>query len=216
MQAIFLGTFNPPHKGHKDAIESFIDYFCKYPNKDKYDVIHIIPCWQNPNKSKSTDYWDRYQMCKLEFANMNIQNYKFHISIDVIEATLKPTYTYELIDYLKANKDRIIDSDFWWIITEETIEELIDNKWKESERLLKENKFIVLYPEERGYVSFKVNDYFEEIDKWPGDYMYIPLVSSTDIHSTQLREMIKNNEDVFPYINLGTQTYIKTHNLYKE
>ena len=214
MKAIFLGTFNPPHKGHKDVIESVINYFSKYPMKDQFDTIHIIPCWQNPNKSKSIEYWDRYKMCKLEFANMNIQNNKFDIFFENIEEKLKPEYTYELIRYFHSNSDEYIKDDFWWIITEETLFEIIDGKWKESERLLKENKFIVLYPEERGYAAIKINDYFEEIDKWPGDYMYVPLVSVCDIHSTQLREMIKNKENVDKYINLGVQIYIKENKLY--
>ena len=35
-----------------------------------------------------------------------------------------------------------------------------------------------------------------------------------NMHSTKLREMIKNNESVYPYINLDTELYIKHHSLY--
>lgn len=208
-RAIFLGSFNPPHQGHVNCIKSVIESdIIKQLNIDK---IHVIPCWQNPNKSKSIDFYDRYKMCKYEFASLSD-----NCLVDDIEATLKPTYTYELIDYLKENKDKIIGSDFWWIVTEETILELIDKKWKNSERLLKENKFIVLYPDERHYVSFKVNDYFEEIDKWPGDYQYIPLISPMGVlHSTQIRENFWINTKYDYYITKDTKEYIIVHNLYK-
>lgn len=198
-RAIFLGTFNPPHKGHCDVLQSVIEAL---PELEK---IYVIPCWQNPNKDKSTPYDDRYEMCKRQFNGLSNK-----ITIDSIEKWLKPTYTYQLIDYIREVTD-----DFWWIVTEETIEELIDKKWKKSEQLLKENNFIVLYPEERHYVSFKVNDYFEDIDKWPGDYQYIPLISSTGIHSTQIREMIKEGNDVSEYINEQTEDYINKNKIFK-
>lgn len=210
-KAIFLGSFNPPHKGHYNALKSVISYFNEHP-MGLFDQIHIIPCWQNPNKDRSIDFYDRYKMCKLEFAAL-----PDNCVVDDIEATVKPTYTYELIDYLKQNKDKIIGDDFWWIITEETIEELIDGKWKESERLLKENKFIILYPaEERPYVSFKVNDYFEEIDKWPGDYQYVPLIGSMDIHSTQIRENLYTNEKYDDCMTKETKSYIFDRKLYRK
>ena len=207
-RAIFLGSFNPPHKGHVDCIQSVVDSgIMKELNIDK---IHVIPCWQNPNKSKSIDFYDRYKMCKYEFVSLSD-----NCLVDDIEASLKPTYTYELIDYFHQNKDKIIGGDFWWIVTEETIEELIDNKWKNSEQLLKENKFIVLYPKERPYISFKVNDYFEEIDKWPGDYQYIQLISPMDVHSTQIRENFWENAKYDNCITKDTKEYIIEHNLYK-
>ena len=207
-RAIFLGSFNPPHKGHVNCIKSVIESnIIKQLNIDK---IHVIPCWQNPNKSKSIDFYDRYKMCIHEFTLL-LDN----CLVDDIESLLKPTYTYELINYLKENKDYLINADFWWIVTEETIEELIDNKWKESERLLKENKFIVLYPEERHNISFKVNDYFKKINKEPDDYRYIPLIDQTNVHSTQIRENFWLNTKYDSAITKNTKEYIIEHNLYK-
>ena len=207
-RAIFLGSFNPPHKGHVNCIKSVIkSNIIKQLNIDK---IHVIPCWQNPNKSKSIDFYDRYKMCIHEFTLL-LDN----CLVDDIESLLKPTYTYELIKYFKENKDYLINADFWWIVTEETIEELIDNKWKESERLLKENKFIVLYPEESHNISFKVNDYFKEINKEPDDYRYIPLIDQTNVHSTQIRENFWLNTKYDSAITKNTKEYIIEHNLYK-
>ena len=207
-RAIFLGSFNPPHKGHVNCIKSVIkSNIIKQLNIDK---IHVIPCWQNPNKSKSIDFYDRYKMCIYEFTSLSD-----NCLVDDIESLLKPTYTYELINYFKENKDYPINADFWWIVTEETIEELIDNKWKESERLLKENKFIILYSKERHHVSSKVNNYFKEIDKCPDDYQYIPLIGQIDAHSTQIRENFWVNTKYDNCITKDTKEYIIEHNLYK-
>ena len=207
-RAIFLGSFNPPHKGHVNCIKSVIESnIIKQLNIDK---IHVIPCWQNPNKSKSIDFYDRYKMCIYEFTSLSD-----NCLVDDIESLLKPTYTYELIKYFKENKDYLINADFWWIVTEETIEELIDNKWKESERLLKENKFIVLYPEKRHNISFKVNDYFKKINKEPDDYQYIPLIDQMNVHSTQIRENFWLNTKYDNAITKNTKEYIIEHNLYK-
>lgn len=207
-RAIFLGSFNPPHKGHVNCIKSVIESnIIKQLNIDK---IHVIPCWQNPNKSKSIDFYDRYKMCIYEFTSLTD-----NCLVDDIESLLKPTYTYELINYFKENKDYLINADFWWIVTEETIKELIDNKWKESERLLKENKFIVLYPEERHNIRFKVNDYFKEINKEPDDYQYIPLIDQMNVHSTQIRENLWLNTKYDNAITKNTKEYIIEHNLYK-
>ena len=49
-KAIFLGSFNPPHKGHYEVVKSVIDSGIM----DDFNIenIHVIPCYQNPNKAK--------------------------------------------------------------------------------------------------------------------------------------------------------------------
>lgn len=208
-KAIFLGTFNPPHNGHVNCIKSVIR--SGILNQFNIDKIHIIPCWQNPNKEDFDDpklrFWQRYKMCTLEFEGLNE-----YCIIDDIEAKIQPQYTYNLIEYLKSGKDKFIE-DFWWIITVETFKELICGKWHNSEKLINENKFIILIPDNLS------DDEYNEIVKYTNNdskYQFIDLLNDpmANMHSTKLREMIKNNENVYPYINLDTELYIKHHSLY--
>ena len=208
-KAIFLGTFNPPHNGHVNCIKSVIR--SGILNQFNIDKIHIIPCWQNPNKEDFDDpklrFWQRYKMCTLEFVGLNE-----YCIIDDIEAKIQPQYTYNLIEYLKSGKDKFIE-DFWWIITAETFKELLCGKWYNSEKLINENKFIILIPDNLS------DDEYNEIVKYVNNdskYQFIDLLNDpmANMHSTKLREMIKNNENVYPYINLDTELYIKHHSLY--
>ena len=208
-KAIFLGTFNPPHNGHVNCIKSVIR--SGILNQFNIDKIHIIPCWQNPNKEDFDDpklrFWQRYKMCTLEFVGLNE-----YCIIDDIEVKIQPQYTYNLIEYLKSGKDKFIE-DFWWIITAETFKELLCGKWYNSEKLINENKFIILIPDNLS------DDEYNEIVKYTNNdskYQFIDLLNDpmANMHSTKLREMIKNNENVYPYINLDTELYIKHHSLY--
>lgn len=208
-KAIFLGTFNPPHNGHVNCIKSVIR--SGILNQFNIDKIHIIPCWQNPNKEDFDDpklrFWQRYKMCTLEFVGLNE-----YCIIDDIEAKIQPQYTYNLIEYFKSGKDKFIE-DFWWIITAETFKELLCGKWYNSEKLINENKFIILIHDNLS------DDEYNEIVKYTNNdskYQFIDLLNDpmANMHSTKLREMIKNNENVYPYINLDTELYIKHHSLY--
>lgn len=203
MKAIFLGTFNPPHQGHVNCIKSVIN--SGIMDKLNIELIHIIPCWQNPNKAYVTSFDDRYKMCTLEFAGLD-----YYAVPDDIESEIKPTYTYQLLDHFHSGKDKYIGEDFYWIITVETYLELLEHKWKESERLLKENKFILLY-----------NDYQEILDLkskyWKNDFTNVSLVKlndNTNIHSTDIRNNFwatsNHNE-----ISKETEEYIVEHKLYK-
>lgn len=208
-RAIFLGTFDPPHNGHVNCIKSVIN--SPVMKKLNIEKIHIIPCYQNPNKKQSTDYWHRYKMCQLEF--MGLSDF---VVIDDIEDLLQKTdcqltYTYQLINYLKGGHDELIDANFWWIITHETFQELKDGKWKHSEDLLEHNRFIIVVPTETLAREYLINEGTSQFRK-------IVLLNNdpeADKHSTQLREKLANGDKCYPYLNLGVHIYINEHNLYK-
>ena len=200
-KAIFLGTFNPPHQGHRNVILSVCDWYSKKHIID-LEQIFIIPCWQNPNKEYVTSYWDRYKMCLQEFYGA-LPDY---VLIDDIEAEIKPKYTYDLIKYFKSNKDLYIKDDFYWIITNETFNELWDNKWYNSEWLLDNNRFILIEED-----TDKTNwQHYYDID-----VHHVPLNASCGIHSTNIRNKFWNNtENYNQYLRQGTKDYIIEHKLY--
>ena len=58
-RAIFLGSFDPPHKGHRDAILSVVN--SDVMRRCNIEKLHVIVAQQNPNKPKSTSFIDRYK-----------------------------------------------------------------------------------------------------------------------------------------------------------
>ena len=216
MRAIFLGSFNPPHSGHVNCIKSVIN--SGVLNDLNIDKIHIIPCYQNPNKVQVKDpdwnFWQRYKLCTLEFYGLS----EFVI-IDDIEMLINKTdcnksYTYNLIKYFKGGHDETIKSDFWWIITIETYKELLDGKWYHSEELLSNNKFIIVYNDSKDLDLIMSSKYYKF-----DNYKFVELIKTdnSDNHSTQLREMIKNDdENVRKYMKFETWMEIKKSKMYKD
>jgi len=211
-RAIFLGSFNPPHKGHVDCIQSVVDSgIMKELNIDK---IHVIPCWQNPNKNKFTvPFIKRYQMVWYMFGDLIRDGI---VCPDDIENHIYPNYTCTLIDYFNTGRDAYINKNFegfWWIITIETIKELMEQKWKCSKELLYDNNFIVVGKDEEEWNNLlnQFVDYKSIICA-----KFVKLNSTHDFHSTKLREKIKNGESIEDETCFWVNDYIKEMNLYKE
>lgn len=188
-KAIFLGSFNPPHKGHYEVVKSIIDSGIM----DDFNIekIHVIPCYQNPNKAKfNTSFIARYKMCELMFTDLIISD---KVIIDDIENDIKPKYTYDLIQYINTNNNSTIQKGFWWIITIETIKELMEQKWKNSKELLYENNFIVVGKDEKEWNNLlnRFMNYKSTIRA-----KFIKLNKVYDFHSTEIREKAKRGESI--------------------
>ena len=204
-KAIFFGSFNPPHQGHYTCIKSLIE-------SDKMDElgidqIRVIPCWQNPNKPKCVGYEHRWKMCRDLFSDFLQGD---NIVIDDSEELVKPKYTYDLLEWIREH-DTIIGNDFWWIITTETLQEIIDNKWYRSAELLYDNNFIILYKESEGLD--KVNEIIEQ-----NKLCAVPIRLNEEInyHSTELRDKVRRGESISKETNTDIQTYIIRNKLYEK
>ena len=204
-KAIFLGSFNPPHKGHYNCIKSVIE--SGQLEHLGIDKIHIIPCRQNPNKAKfHTSFVARYKMCESMFSDLIISG---KVVIDDIENEIAPEYTFDLLQYFNHGNDNRIKDDFWWIITAETLQEIIDGKWFRSSELLHDNNFIIVYGE-----NDCLYDAIQLVKQNKICAVSVKLIDEVDYHSTQLREKIKNGQSIIEETNERVQNFITENKLY--
>ncbi|MBS1722678.1 MAG: nicotinate-nicotinamide nucleotide adenylyltransferase [Armatimonadetes bacterium] len=84
--AVFGGTFDPPHAGHRWMVQTALDAF-------KFDKVLVRPCNGNPFKGAPVASLEqRIEMCELMFAGMA------RVEVDGHEReVVAPTYTYRTV-----------------------------------------------------------------------------------------------------------------------
>ena len=194
-RAVFLGSFDPPHKGHRDAILSVVN--SNVMRRCNIEKLHVIVAQQNPNKPKSTSFIDRYKMCLSMFGDID------NVLVDDIENQVKPQYTFDLFKRFHRNEDDMITSDFWWVITTETIDELINGEWYKSITMLCENKFIVIVKNDEEIKHIK-----REINWKEGQVNFVKLQSTCNVHSSYIRQQCK---DGYTEVLNNTNAYVKDY-----
>ena len=192
---LFLGSFNPPHIGHVNIVREVL-------NRNLVDYVWVIPTYQNPNKNVDTseNFSYRYNMCRsmfdLPYTNVNL-----------VESIVKPKYTYDLLTHLRKDYPT---ADFRWIITDETLMEIINGTWYNSDKLLNENKFVVV--EGTGKFNNEFPKEYNEIITKQGNALIV-LETPINLSSTKIRKMIKDDIIPIPFIN--NETYKTCIRLYK-
>ncbi len=99
--AIFGGAFDPPHLGHREAVESLLR------NPGVRNVV-ILPAGNPPLKSTGTPAEHRLAMTKLNFARLR-EGLSMRVEIDereVLRDLKKPSYTLDTIQELRRDIGR--------------------------------------------------------------------------------------------------------------
>lgn len=190
---LFCGTFNPIHNGHLRIAQYALD---------KYGMgkILFIPSAIPPHKKTlGIDMFDRLNMVKLATEG----NPKFEVS-DIEFRKDKVSYTYNTILELKKifNKEK-----FSFLIGTDAFKQI--ETWYSSSKLKDLLKFIV-FPRENSLNK----ESFELLKKNGYDFDFMNL-EFLDISSTEIRDRIKNGEDISELISPSVEKYIKENNLYK-
>ena len=185
--AIYGGSFNPMHIGH----EKIVDYVLNNLNMDKIIIIPVgIPSHRENNLEQSDT---RLKICKEIFKG----NKKIEVSDIEIKSEGK-SYTYDTL--LKIMDLYGENNEFFEIIGEDSLKSL--KTWKNYEELLKICKFIVFR---------RKDDKNIQIDEEFLNNKNIIILENEyyDISSTEIRNMVKNNEDISAFVNKKVKKLIE-------
>ena len=185
--AIYGGSFNPMHIGH----EKIVDYVLKNLDMDKIIIIPVgIPSHRENNLEQSDT---RLKICKEIFKN----NKKVEVSDIEIKAEGK-SYSYDTLLKLIQIYDK--DNEFFEIIGEDSLKNL--KTWKNYKELLNLCKFIVFR---------RKDDKNTEIDSEFLNNKNIIILENEyyNISSTEIRNKVKNKEDISGLVNEKVKNLIE-------
>lgn len=185
---IFGGSFNPIHIGHL----ALANYICEYGGIDE---LWFMVSPQNPLKQDESLLEDsrRLELVRLatqDYAKFKVSDFEFHLP--------RPSYTIQLLEALKGTYPEreftlIIGADNWQLF----------DRWKESERLLAENK-IMVYP--RRGIEVREEDLPANVS-----LVQAPLF---EISSTFIRKALQEGNDVRYFLHPEVYRKIKELHLY--
>ena len=184
---VYGGSFNPMHIGH----EKIVDYVLKNLHMDKIIIIPVgIPSHRENNLEQSKT---RLKICKEIFKN----NEKAEVSDIEIKAEGK-SYSYDTL--LKLIEIYGKDNEFFEIIGEDSLKNL--KTWKNYKELLNLCKFIVFR---------RKDDKNTEIDSEFLNNKNIIILENEyyNISSTEIRNKVKNKEDISGLVNEKVKNLIE-------
>lgn len=186
---ILGGSFNPPHKMHKQIALKLIE-------KKYLDKVIYVPTGDKYNKDELIEAKHRYNMIKLM-----IKNYH-ELELSDYELKNNLTYTYQTLDYFR----KIYPHDvIYFICGSDNLKEI--NDWKKVEYILSNFKILVIK---------RNNDNIDDIlSNIKGGNIDIASIELDDISSTYIRRNIKNKRKILSMIDDDVLDYIDKNNLYR-
>lgn len=191
MKIGFLGgTFNPPHLSHKETAYSAME-------KLGLDKIVFIPSANPPHKNNLTiDAHDRFKMTELMIEDEPC----FEIS-DLEFKRQGKSFTKDTLSELKTIYP---EDEIFWIIGMDSFVSI--PSWENADGILEMANFVVTT--RKGY------DCEHMSDEMKSKVFFVDKKGDVDTSSTELRDKIKNNEDVSMYFDENVLDFIKKRKLY--
>lgn len=209
---IFGGSFNPPHNGHINNIQTVA-------KKVGLDKVHIIPAAQNPLKTpvEGPTPEQRLELTKLAFEQYGDQ---YFVDDQEIKRGGK-SYTIDTINQLRKEYDA---QDLFLVVGADSFEEI--GAWKDSQKILSETNLIVTtrpgydipesLEEMPEYLKPFVAEFdFNFIELTTGRSIQFITLRDIEISATELRKWLRTGKPVEKYLPLSVESYLKEHKLYR-
>ena len=209
---IFGGSFNPPHNGHVNSLTTV-------QKKMGFDLIHIIPNNENPNKIPMDGPTGEH---RLELARLAFSSYgkAFHIN-DIELKRGGKSYT---IDTVKELLKEYKSNELYLIIGADNFETF--SEWKNYKKLLELVNIVVTtrpgyhIPENENewpdYLTPLVAESdFGTLELTTGRSIEFITLNDLDISSSELRKKLRVGRPADKFLPLAVEGHIKEHGLYK-
>ena len=185
---IFGGSFNPPHKMHKNIALNLIE-------KRYLDKVIYVPTGNKYSKEELIDSKHRYNMVKLmikDYKNLELSDYE-------LKNTL--TYTYQTLDYFKETYP---NDEIYFICGSDNLKEI--SKWKNYEYILSNFKILVIKRNDDD-----INDILKNINS---KNIVIANIELDNISSTYIRKNTTSKSKILGKVDKNVLEYIKEKGLY--
>ncbi len=193
--AIYGGSFDPPHEGHKLLAENL----ARICGAQK---VLIIPTAMSPFKNTSgATSADRYEMCKLAFDDS-----LFEVSDIEINRGGK-SYT---VDTVNAVKELYPEDDLYLFMGDDMF--LSFDKWYKHEEIARMCTLVAACRTRELSELENMKSFARDVLKLGDDGVIFCESVPVEISSTIIRENVKNN--CFEYIDSDVAEYIKAKGLY--
>lgn len=209
---IFGGSFNPPHLGHLNSLQTVL-------KKTGLNKIYVVPAAQNPLK-KPIEGPTAEQRLKMTQLALNSYGSQFEVDDQEIRRGGK-SYTIETI---KKYRTQVKAEDLYLIIGMDKFHEF--DLWKDYKEILTETNLIVTsrpgfdFPESMDDVPTKIKRLIDEFDfnfielKTGRNIQFIRLQDTT-ISSTELRKKLRIGKNTSKELPLSVENYIKENKFYR-
>lgn len=209
---IFGGSFNPPHMGHLNSLNTVL-------KKAGLDQIRVVPAAQNPLKLpiEGPSPEDR-----LEMTRKALESYGAAFVVDEQEIQ-RGGLSYTIDTVLNIRKE-VSAEDLYLIIGLDQLESF--DEWHKAKEILKETNLIVTsrpgfqFPSSEAELPAVLSGLVEEFD-----FNFIELKSGrsiqflklqdVEVSATELRKWLRTGKNVSKYIPLSVESYIREKGLYK-
>ncbi len=184
------GTFDPLHNGHMQMAEICLESF-------EIDKVMFLPLGDAPHKPNVTKAKIRFEMLENALKNET----KFFVSDMEIKRSGK-TYTFDTLTELNKEKDN-----FYYIIGGDTLNTL--DTWYRADDVFKMTEFLVVLRPECDFSAAlsRLKD--------KGAVLHFSKKYGQNISSSEIRDMVKNNEDISGLVPHGVKKIIDKYGLYK-
>lgn len=209
---IFGGSFNPPHMGHLNAIQTVA-------KKAGLGKVHIVPAAQNPLKTPIEGPTPEQ---RLELTRLAFSQYGDLYQVDDQEIKRGGvSYTIDTVMNLRKTYEA---SDLYLVVGADKFDEL--SLWRDYQKILAETNIIVTtrpgyetpesLDEMPSYLKPFVSDFdFNFIELNTGRNIQFITLRDVDISATELRKWLRTGKPVEKYLPLSVESYLKEHKLYR-